>query len=100
MQDTFLDSDEYEILHCEPNLPSDSYRLELHHLDLHHRDKIYAEIKAINRAHMVTLGISDGFIVDLTDPILHHIADGPNENDDIQYSVCIDELSLHYTVIY
>ena len=44
-------------------------------------------VTAVNGAGGRTTIHTDGFIVDLTEPVIHELSDGPEQGKDIQFSV-------------
>ena len=75
------------LLHTEGPLPESTTTLALHHFHLHHGDEVRSEIDVTNNALLTTTSTSDGFTVDLTDPIMESLVDGLDVNDDRQYTV-------------
>ena len=55
---------------------------------LEHKDMIKSVVTGINGALNDVQNTTDGFVVDLTPPLLHHLADGPIDGLDISYQVC------------
>ena len=48
---------------------------------------MFTQVNVTNGAMLMTDGQSDGFRVDLTDPVLGYLVDGGEENVDVQYWV-------------
>ena len=82
-----------ELIHTESGLIS-AGTVERHHFHLHHGDHVRVEIEETNGAEASTSAISDGYTVDLTEPVLIKLVDGDDVNNDIQYTVCTNLLRL------
>ena len=63
--------------------------LTVHHLHLHHGDRVRSSVTASNGAQNSVTAFSPGFILDLTPPIMHELSDGPVPGKNIHFSVRI-----------
>ena len=78
-----------KLIHTEADIAASSTSLSLHHFHLLHGDFVQMKLTATNNAEGKTSLRSDGFTVDLTDPILQHLVDGPTLSKDMQYTVSV-----------
>ena len=54
---------------------------------LHDGDRIRVEVTATNNVEASSTATSDGFTVDLTDPVMIKLVDGDSLDADLQYTV-------------
>ena len=76
-----------ELIHTEDDLNPEIKSLMLHHFQLRHGDQIRTIIRATNPARSSTAATSDGYTVDLTDPILDILTDGKDVSLDPVFTV-------------
>ena len=76
-----------ELIHTEPSINSKAKSLALHHFHLKQGDEVRTEITATNKAMTPVTSSSTGFKVDLTDPILVALVDGPDLSKDPMFTV-------------
>ncbi|XP_060596420.1 uncharacterized protein LOC132750448 [Ruditapes philippinarum] len=69
---------------------------EWRNFHLAHNDKIKSSIKATNGALNDIDTESDGFLIDLTSPLLGYLNDGPDNQKDIQYQVNTAEVFVNF----
>ena len=65
----------------------DTSALLLHHFHLHHGDEVRTEVTATDGAESPVSVTSDGYTVDLTDPILDGLVDGMDPSNDHKFTV-------------
>ena len=86
------------MIHKEMSMAGETSALLLHHFHLHHGDEVRTEVTATDGAESAVSVTSDGYTVDLTDPILDGLVDGLDSNKDPKFTVrntnCIIAISL------
>ena len=80
-------TDEYEVIQAAESVGKEASSVDWHHFHLHHKDRVYVNLRTINRAlnHIDTA--SDGFLVDLTPPMMAALGDGLEVGVDADYQV-------------
>ena len=85
---TCLGADEVEELYHEENdIDTSVPNKALNHFHLHHADVVRSVITVTNGALLSTDATSDGFTVDLTDPIMDKLVDGHDVDNDARFTV-------------
>ncbi|XP_070562332.1 uncharacterized protein [Ptychodera flava] len=76
-------STSWEVLQDTVTLPGDSSSFNWHHFHHKQGDMVYTHIEAMNRARSSTSDSTDGFVIDVSAPIMYFLGDGlvPGEND-------------------
>ena len=74
-------------MHTEDMDPNKDYDMELHHMHFTHGDTVQISVSVTNRAGSSTEAESNGFLVDLTDPVMYTLRDGYNSDKDLEYTV-------------
>ena len=64
-------------------------------MHFYHGDEVHVTVSVTNGAGSSSVAASDGFTVDLTDPVMYSLVDGTNPDVDMKYSVSISSI---YTV--
>nr|XP_006817933.1 PREDICTED: uncharacterized protein LOC100377080 [Saccoglossus kowalevskii] len=85
-----------QLIHVVTSLTPDTDHINWHHFHLHHGDFVYVELDAVNQADNPTTTQSDGFTIDVTNPIMHFLGDGINAGVDRQYTSSTSELSANW----
>ncbi|XP_070573688.1 uncharacterized protein [Ptychodera flava] len=85
-----------ELIHEAESVSADTSFINWHHFHLHHGDSVYVKLDAINKAESSTVTMSDGFVIDTTNPVGHYLGDGPVEGEDRQYSSSTSQLSANW----
>ncbi|KAI8514390.1 hypothetical protein Bbelb_087140 [Branchiostoma belcheri] len=70
-----------------------------HHFHLHQGDQVFVNLNVTNRALGVTTLQSDGFVLDLTPPVLKYLRDGLDSDKDAQYSSSTTELTANWKFV-
>ncbi|XP_078660674.1 uncharacterized protein LOC144905141 [Branchiostoma floridae x Branchiostoma belcheri] len=70
-----------------------------HHFHLHQGDQVFVNLNVTNRALGVTTLQSDGFVLDLTPPVLKYLRDGLDPDKDAQYSSSTMELTANWKFV-
>ena len=71
------------------------HEAEWRNFHLNHKDEIKSTVKATNGALNDVEVETDGFIVDLTSPILEHLHDGLINGKDLEFQVIKSWITLH-----
>ena len=58
-------------------------------MHFYHGDEVHVTVSVTNGAGSSSVAASDGFTVDLTDPVMYSLVDGNNPDVDLKYSVSI-----------
>uniref|UniRef100_A0ABM0M0H6 Uncharacterized protein LOC100366953 n=1 Tax=Saccoglossus kowalevskii TaxID=10224 RepID=A0ABM0M0H6_SACKO len=87
-----------ELIHGVTSLTPDTNYINWHHFHLHHGDFVYVQLDAVNKADNPTTTQSDGFTIDMTNPIMHFLGDGVNTGVDLQYSESVDSLAAEWEI--
>ena len=58
-------------------------------MHFYHGDEVHVTVSVTNGAGSSSVAASDGFTVDLTDPVMYSLVDGTNPDVDLKYSVSI-----------
>ena len=74
-------------MHTEDMDPNTEYDMELHHMHFTHGDTVQISVSVTNGAGSTTEAESNGFLVDLTDPVMYTLRDGYNSDKDLEYTV-------------
>jgi len=77
-----------EIIHEKTSVGPDASQINWHKFHLHHGDHVSVQLETTNQAMGSTVTSSDGFIMDLTKPVMVHLGDGAEPGEDRAYSVC------------
>ncbi|XP_070573548.1 uncharacterized protein [Ptychodera flava] len=89
-------SPQMQVIHEAESVSSSKNFINWHHFHLHHKDYIHVELETINKALTGLTSESDGYLVDLTEPIFHFVGDGPTVDTDLQYTASATELSVNW----
>jgi len=63
---------------------------------LHHKDKVKLNLRTTNGALNTIVNSTDGFVVDLTPPVLIELGDGSTVGKDLEFQVYTIETSDKY----
>ncbi|XP_077992165.1 uncharacterized protein LOC144446291 [Glandiceps talaboti] len=85
-----------EQIHTVESLTPDISFINWHHFHLHHGDYVYVQLDAINQADNPTTTLSDGYVVDTTNPVVHFLGDGTSLGTDRQYTSSTSQLSANW----
>ncbi|XP_019614832.1 PREDICTED: uncharacterized protein LOC109462715, partial [Branchiostoma belcheri] len=89
---------EDEVIHASESVGmTTSFRW--HHFHLHQGDQVFVNLNVTNRALGVTTLQSDGFVLDLTPPVLKYLRDGLDPDKDAQYSSSTTELTANWKFV-
>lgn len=67
------------------------------HFSFSNGDSITATVEAYNTAGLSVTGTSDGYIIDMTPPLLTYLVDGTDINTDLIYQSSTDTLSVSWS---
>ncbi|XP_070574642.1 uncharacterized protein [Ptychodera flava] len=84
------------IIHDAESVSSSSNFINWHHFHLHEGDFVYVELEAINNALGGTDVSSDGFTIDITEPILYFLGDGSTPGIDRRFTASTNQLSANW----
>ncbi|XP_038062441.1 uncharacterized protein LOC119732930 [Patiria miniata] len=89
-------TNDFEVIHETEAVGIETSSIEWHHFHLHHKDQVYVNLRTINQAlnHIDTP--TNGFLVDLTPPILRTIGDGLVMGQDADFQSHSDYLAVHW----
>ncbi|XP_071798137.1 uncharacterized protein [Asterias amurensis] len=89
-------TNDFEVIHEGESVGNDVSSIEWHHFHLHHKDQVYINLRTINQAvnHIDTP--TNGFLVDLTPPILRSLGDGLVIGQDVDFQTHSDSLAVHW----
>ncbi|XP_078695732.1 uncharacterized protein LOC144924477 [Branchiostoma floridae x Branchiostoma belcheri] len=85
-----------EIVHEKSSVGPGATQINWHKFHLHHGDHVTVQLEATNQAKDSTVTSSDGFIVDLTKPVMVHLGDGPEPGQDREFSADASRLSANW----
>ncbi|XP_033637723.1 uncharacterized protein LOC117298529 [Asterias rubens] len=89
-------TNDFEVIHEAASVSNDVSLIEWHHFHLHHKDQVYINLRTINQAvnHIDTP--TNGFLVDLTPPMLRSLGDGLVVGQDADFQTHSDSLAVHW----
>ena len=87
ISDFLIGHNEMTSMHTVDMDPNKDYDMELHHMHFTHGDTVQISISVTNGAGSSTEAESNGFLVDLTDPVMYTLRDGYNSDKDLEYTV-------------
>ncbi|KAI8487517.1 hypothetical protein Bbelb_347510 [Branchiostoma belcheri] len=76
-----------EIIHEKTSVGPDVTHINWHKFHLHHGDHVTVQLEVTNQAMDSTVTSSDGFIMDMTKPVMVHLGDGAEPGEDRAFSV-------------
>ncbi|KAI8516764.1 hypothetical protein Bbelb_053450 [Branchiostoma belcheri] len=85
-----------EIVHEKSSVGPGATKINWHKFHLHHGDHVTVQLEATNQAKDSTVTSSDGFIVDLTKPVMVHLGDGTEPGQDREFSADASRLSANW----
>ncbi|XP_033637389.1 uncharacterized protein LOC117298318 isoform X2 [Asterias rubens] len=90
-------TNDFEVIHEAESVGNDVSLIEWHHFHLHHKDQVYVNLRTINQAvnHIDTP--TNGFLVDLTPPMLRSLGDGLVVGQDADFQTHSDSLAVHWS---
>ncbi|XP_070572594.1 uncharacterized protein [Ptychodera flava] len=95
-QDVATENRTTELIHEAESVSADTSFIDWHHFHLRHGDSVYVKLDAINQAESSTITMSDGFVIDTTNPVVHFLGDGTVQGEDRQYSSSTSQLSANW----
>ncbi|XP_038050876.1 uncharacterized protein LOC119724026 [Patiria miniata] len=87
---------DFEVIHGADSVGSETTSIEWHHFHLHHKDQVYVNLRTINRAFNHIDTPTNGFLVDLTPPVLQTLGDGLDVGQDADFQSNFDSLAVHW----
>ncbi|XP_022103294.1 uncharacterized protein LOC110986022 [Acanthaster planci] len=93
---SFNSTSDFEVIHEAESVGSVISSIEWHHFHLLHKDHVYVNLRTINKAlnHIDTP--TDGFLIDLTPPVLRNLGDGLVLGEDQDFQWHSDSLAVHW----
>ncbi|XP_078616233.1 uncharacterized protein LOC144884654 [Branchiostoma floridae x Branchiostoma japonicum] len=85
-----------EIIHEKTSVGPDASHINWHKFHLHHGDHVSVQLETTNQAMGSTVTSSDGFIMDLTKPVMVHLGDGAEPGEDRAYSADASRISANW----
>ncbi|XP_035668224.1 uncharacterized protein LOC118410558 isoform X2 [Branchiostoma floridae] len=79
-----------EIIHQKTSVGPVATHINWHKFHLHHGDRVSVQLEATNQAMASTLTSSNGFVMDLTKPVMVHLGDGTEPGKDREFSVAFE----------
>eukprot|EP00058_Branchiostoma_floridae_P003027 XP_002588515.1 hypothetical protein BRAFLDRAFT_79470 [Branchiostoma floridae] len=76
-----------EIIHDKTSVGPDTTQINWHKFHLRHGDHVSVQLEATNQAMGSTMTSSNGFVLDLTRPVMVHLGDGAGPGEDRTYSM-------------
>ncbi|XP_038050728.1 uncharacterized protein LOC119723897 [Patiria miniata] len=90
------DTNDFEVIHEAEAVGSETASIEWHHFHLRHKDQVYVNLRTINQALNHIDAPTDGFLVDLTPPMLRTLGDGLMVGEDADFQANFNNLSVHW----
>ncbi|XP_078695733.1 uncharacterized protein LOC144924478 [Branchiostoma floridae x Branchiostoma belcheri] len=85
-----------EVIHEKTAVGPDVTHINWHKFHLHHGDHVTVQLEATNQAMDSTVTSSDGFIVDMTKPVMVHLGDGAEPGQDRAFSADSSRISANW----
>ncbi|KAI8516746.1 hypothetical protein Bbelb_053270, partial [Branchiostoma belcheri] len=85
-----------EVIHEKTAVGPDVTHINWHKFHLHHGDHVTVQLEATNQAKDSTVTSSDGFIVDMTKPVMVHLGDGAEPGQDREFSADSSRISANW----
>ncbi|CAH1239174.1 HEG1 [Branchiostoma lanceolatum] len=85
-----------EIIHEKTSTGPDATQINWHKFHLHHGDHVSVHLDATNQAIDSTVTSSDGFVIDLTKPVMVHLGDGAEPGEDRAFSADASRISANW----
>ncbi|XP_066289112.1 uncharacterized protein [Branchiostoma lanceolatum] len=85
-----------EIIHEKTSVGPDAAQINWHKFHLHHGDHVSVQLEATNQAMDSTVTSSDGFVMDLTKPVMVHLGDGAEPGEDRAFSADASRISANW----
>eukprot|EP00058_Branchiostoma_floridae_P003025 XP_002588513.1 hypothetical protein BRAFLDRAFT_79466 [Branchiostoma floridae] len=85
-----------EIIHEKTSVGPDASHINWHKFHLHHGDHVSVQLETTNQAMSSTVTSSDGFIMDLTKPVMVHLGDGAEPGKDRAFSADASRISANW----
>ncbi|XP_066289761.1 uncharacterized protein [Branchiostoma lanceolatum] len=85
-----------EIIHEKTSVGPDATHINWHKFHLRHGDHVSVQLEATNQAIDSTVTSSDGFIMDLTKPVMVHLGDGAEPGEDRAFSADASRISANW----
>lgn len=80
-------TDHYEVVRDWITFSKEINSIEWVNFNLQHKDNVKVKLRTINTALNSIINETDGFVVDLTSPVLVSLGDGTLLNEDITFQV-------------
>ncbi|KAI8486030.1 hypothetical protein Bbelb_361300, partial [Branchiostoma belcheri] len=85
-----------EVIHDKTSVGPDATHINWHKFHLHHGDHVSVQLKATNQALDSTVTSSDGFIMDMTKPVMVHLGDGAEPGQDRAFAADSSRISANW----
>ncbi|KAI8482777.1 hypothetical protein Bbelb_394390 [Branchiostoma belcheri] len=85
-----------EIIHEKTSVGPDVTHINWHKFHLHHGDHVSVQLEVTNQAMDSTVTSSDGFIMDMTKPVMVHLGDGAEPGEDRAFSADSSRISANW----
>ncbi|XP_035697583.1 uncharacterized protein LOC118430698 [Branchiostoma floridae] len=85
-----------EIIHDKTSVGPDTTQINWHKFHLRHGDHVSVQLEATNQAMGSTMTSSNGFVLDLTRPVMVHLGDGAGPGEDRTYSADASCISANW----
>ncbi|XP_066275501.1 uncharacterized protein [Branchiostoma lanceolatum] len=85
-----------EIIHEKTTVGPGATQINWHKFHLHHGDHVVVQLETTNQAMDSTVTSSDGFVLDLTRPVMVHLGDGSEPGEDRAFSADASSISANW----